>query len=257
MPSNTCPHSCVSVIALALAALATNSATAATIDADSATPTGWRLQVTPYVWAVGLKSTLQLSPQWPAVQANQSFSEVLSDLKAAAFLNATARYGRYVLQGDASYASLSHRALLPPGLPVRAKLQQSALTLTGGYQWPLSERDQVDLLAGVRAWHVRAQVQAAPLLDQRWSQSWVDPIVAVRWRHAWAQRWSSLVYADVGGWNVGAKRTWQALATVNYQFSEQLYVSAGYRHLYVDYRDGPVRVAAHLGGPLLGATWRF
>lgn len=218
---------------------------------------GWRLQVTPYVWTLGLKSSLQLSPQLPSVHVTQSFSDVWSDLQAAAFLNGTARYGRYVFQADASYASLARQSVLAPGLPVRATLQQSSLSLTGGYQWSLSERNHLDLMAGLRAWHLRAQVQARPLLDRRLSESFADPIVAARWRHTLSARWSSLVYADIGGWNVGSHRTWQLLATLNYQWNEQLYVSAGYRHLYVDYRDGFQRVAAHMAGPVIGATWRF
>ena len=244
------------VLPCTLLAACTAWATPPSTPATSAAA-AWRMQVTPYVWALGLKSTLGLAPNLPNVQVSQSFSDVLSDLKAAAFLNATARQGRYVLQADASYASLSRNALLPPGLPVRAKLQQSSLTLTGGYQWELSADDHLDLMAGLRAWHLRAQVQAAPLLSARLSESFVDPIVAARWRHAWSSQWSTLVYADAGGWSVGSKRTWQLLATANYQWNEQLYFSVGYRRLYVDYRDGGQRVAAHLAGPVLGATWRF
>lgn len=218
---------------------------------------GWRLQITPYVWTLGLKSSLQLAPAMPTAQVTQSFSDVFKDLKAAAFVHATARHTRYVLQADASYASLARQATLGPGVPVRAKLQQSAFTLLGGYPWTLSERNHLDLMAGLRAWHVRAQVQARPLLDTRLGRSFVDPIVAVRWRHVLNESWSSLAYADAGGWNVGSKRTWQMLVTLNYQWKEQLYFSAGYRRLYVDYRDGPQRIAAHMAGPVLGATWRF
>lgn len=45
----------------------------------------WRIQVTPYVWLIGLTGDLRLSPNLPKVHVSQSFSDVLSDLKAAAF----------------------------------------------------------------------------------------------------------------------------------------------------------------------------
>ncbi|WP_262983254.1 hypothetical protein [Paracoccus mutanolyticus] len=44
---------------------------------------------------------------------------------------------------------------------------------------------------------------------------------------------------------------------MNYQVTDQLYVSAGYRQLNVDYRDGGTRLDVTMAGPILGATWRF
>lgn len=222
-------------------------------------PSAWRFQVTPYVWMTGLKGDLRLSPRLPTAHVSQSFSDVLSDLKAAAFLNGTARRDRYVLQADASYASVASHAQLPLGLQLqaRAKVQQSSLTVTGGYQWQPSAQDSIDTMVGVRGWHLRSSLQVAPLLSERLSKSFVDPIVALRWRHQWSDRWSSLLYADAGGFGVGSESTWQVLATVNYQLRDKVYLSAGYRQLNVDYRSGNQRLDVRLGGPVLGATFQF
>lgn len=217
----------------------------------------WRFQATPYVWLIGLKGDLQLSPHLPKVHVSQSFSDVLSDLKAAAFVSGTARRDRYVWQADASYASVSSHAQLPLGLQARAKVQQSSLTLTGGYQWQPTPQDSIDTMVGVRGWHLRSSLQVAPLLSERMSKSFVDPIVALRWRHQWSDRWSTLLYADAGGFGVGSESTWQVLATVNYQLRDTVYLSAGYRQLNVDYRSGHQRLDVRLGGPVLGATFRF
>ena len=217
----------------------------------------WRFQVTPYVWMTGLKGDLQLSPGLPNIHVSQPFSDVLSDLNAAAFLNGTARRDRYVLQADASYASVSSTTSLPLGLQARAKVRQSSLTLTGGYQWQPSPQDSLDAMLGVRGWHLRSSLQVAPLLSVHLSKSFVDPIVALRWRHQWNDRWSSLLYADAGGFGVGSESTWQVLATVNYQLRDSVYLSAGYRQLNVDYRNGSQSLNVRLGGPVLGATFRF
>ncbi len=55
---------------------------------------------------------------------------------------------------------------------------------------------------------------------------------------------------------MGSDKTTQAVATVNYQTTEQAYVSMGYR-LDVDYRSNATRANATMAGPLVGLTWRF
>lgn len=147
----------------------------------------------------GLQGDIRPARHAPTAHVSQSFSDVLSDLDAAVFLNATARKGRHVLHADGSYTTLSDTASLPMGLKARAKVTQSALTLSGGYSWQLSPEGSLDVLAGVRWWSIRATVQVQPLLQVQTKDTFADPIVAVRWRHQVPPRWSTLVYADVGG----------------------------------------------------------
>ena len=85
----------------------------------------------------------------------------------------------------------------------------------------------------------------------------VDPVIAVRGNVAIAPRWSVIGYADIGGFGAGSRSTSQFLATGNYKASERLYLSAGYRHLHVDYRSDGRRADVVMSGPLLGATMRF
>lgn len=56
---------------------------------------------------------------------------------------------------------------------------------------------------------------------------------------------------------MGSEFTWQLLAVVNYQLRDNIYVSAGYRQLSVDYRSNGRRLDFGMGGPVLGATFRF
>lgn len=55
----------------------------------------------------------------------------------------------------------------------------------------------------------------------------------------------------------GPDATWQLLALANYQASEQVFVSLGYRHQPLDYRDKGKRLHVALSGPMLGLTWRL
>ncbi len=135
-----------------------------------------------------------------AAHVEQSFSDILENLDAAFFVSGTARQGRWVLHGDASHASASRSAALPLGLSARAKVRQTSVTLTGGYNWQWAKQSSVDFLAGARLWDIDASVTLPGIAAVQSSTSFVDPVVAVRWRYDFAPQWSSLVYVDTGGW---------------------------------------------------------
>lgn len=220
-------------------------------------PESWRFQATPYVWMTGLRGDVRPLQGTPTVHVNNSFSEILENLDAAFFLNATARKERWVLHGDLSHAASSDSVELPFGLTARAKVKQSSLSMLGGYTWLQEPETTVDFMAGMRWWRIRAEVQVPPILQVSSNTSFVDPVLAVRWYQDWAPRWTTMVYGDIGGFGVGSRHTWQAVATLNYQMTPQAYLSLGYRYLSVDYRKSGKVLDFSMSGPMLGATWRF
>ncbi|WP_294255931.1 YfaZ family outer membrane protein [uncultured Comamonas sp.] len=224
---------------------------------DKAAADAWRFQLTPYVWMTGLDGSVRPFRGAPTVHVNKSFSDILETLDAAAFVNGTARKGSHVLQGDFSHAATSDKAALPLGMSAQAKIRQTSLTMTGGHHWALSPPSSLDLMAGFRLWQIKAEVNVPGVASAQSSTSFVDPVIAARWRYDIAQRWSGLLYADMGGLDVGSKFTWQVHASVNYQVKKNIFVSVGYRHLSVDYQDGGKRLDFSQSGPLLGATFRF
>jgi hypothetical protein len=219
----------------------------------------WHLQVTPYVWMAGSAGDIRPGAQAPTLHSSTSFSEVLRRLEGAFFVHGTARRQRWVALGDVTYASLSDKGALQAGVNIEGRLRQTSISALGGYQ-VLHDHPthSLDVLGGVRWWHMRASVSVPQLQRQIGnSASWVDPVLALRLRSQLAPRWSSLVYADVGGFGVGARSTWQLVATLNYQLQERLHLSVGYRHQAVDYRNNGMLLDVQQGGPLLGATWQF
>lgn len=217
----------------------------------------WRFQATPYVWMSGLDGQVRPFRSAPTADVDKSFSELLKNLDAAAFVTATARRDRFVLQGDLTHASTSDAAALPMGLSARAKVRQTSATLTAGYAFAPTEASGVDLMAGVRHWDVSTAVAVNGIGSARSTFSFVDPIIAARWRQQVAPRWSTLVYADAGGFGVGSQATWQVLGLANYQARDNLFLSMGYRHLSVDYRERGRRLDVDLSGPMLGLTFLF
>ncbi|MCL7714925.1 hypothetical protein [Stenotrophomonas mori] len=232
-------------------------ALASTAHAQAAEADAWRFQLTPYVWMAGLDGQVRPFSGAPLVDVDRPFSKLLNDLDAAAFVTGTARRDRFVLQADFSHASVSSSGTLPIGLPARAKVRQTSLTVTGGYNWTPTAAASVDLMGGLRNWDIKATVEVPGLVKAHSNSSFTDPIVAARWRQSLAPRWSTLVYGDTGGFGVGSRSTWQLLGAVNYAALDNLHLSLGYRHLSVDYRDGGRRLDFSQGGPMLGVTWLF
>lgn len=74
------------------------------------------------------------------------------------------------------------------------------------------------------------------------SVNWVDPVVGARFRHNFTPGLNLVVSGDVGGFDVGSKFSWQALAALDYAFYKTKYVTwsgvVGYKALNVDYSQG-------------------
>lgn len=239
-------------------ALSFGLATSGHASQPAAADDAWRFQLTPYVWMTGLSGDVRPLAGAPTVSTSSSFSEVLDDLEGAFFVSGSARRDRWVLFGDLTWASLSHESSPAPGIAVEGKVRQQSFTAAAGYQVVSQPDHRLDLLAGARAWRIEAEVKVPALgLDASKTERWVDPILAARLRSVWTPEWTTIVHADVGGFGVGADTTWQLVATGNYQVNDAFTLSAGYRHLAVDFEESGTRIDVSMSGPLLGATWRF
>jgi len=218
----------------------------------------WRGQVTVYGWGAGIGGEFTPFTGSPTLSFDKSLSEVLEDLDAAFFVTGLAVSGNFVVFGDLSYSKSSKSGLVPPGVPASGEVSQTSLTLAAGQRVVDDGTTTVDVLGGARAWWLDGEVNV-PLagVSLAPSKSFVDPIVALRVNHRIAERWTVLGYFDVGGFGVGSDLTYQVAVTANYQVTDNLFLSGGYRHLYLDYSDGGTSFDGALSGPLVGATWRF
>ncbi len=218
----------------------------------------WSGQITPYVWAAGLGGDVTPMTGAPTLSFDKSFSDVIKDTDGAFFLSGYARRDRLVIMGDLSWSSSSKSGIAPGDLPAEGKLTQRSLTLLAGWRAVENEQFTLDLLGGARAWSIKSSVTlAGGAMQASPGKEFVDPILAARANIALAPQWSAVVYADFGGFGAGSESTSQILATVNYQVNDNLWISAGYRQLNVDYRSGGTAVDVTMAGPLFGATWRF
>lgn len=232
----------------------------------------WALQVTPYMWAAGLKGEISPFRRAPTIGIEKSFSDVMDDLNFGGFVNVWARYDRFVFSGDMMYVDTtdSHAfgplpalpIAVPPGTVINGSVdsKQFMATLQGGYRVVDTPDFTLDALAGARFWHISNDVTVSALgMSRTYGESfgWVDPVVGIRAFLPLTDRLSVQAQADVGGFGVGADITWSALATVNYTVTDHLSISAGYKVLDVDYARGGHVYDTRLSGPVLGMTLRF
>lgn len=217
----------------------------------------WSGQVTVYGWGAGVNGDFTPFTGAPTLSFDKSLSEVLENLDGAFFATGLARRGDLVLFGDLTYSAASRDGLTPVG-PASGELTMRSLTLAAGKHFDMGGGSGVDLLGGLRAWNIDGQV-AAPAIGVNVApgKDFVDPIIALRGLTPLSDRWSLLGYVDIGGFGVGSDLTWQLAVTANYQASEHLYLSVGWRHLFVDYSDGGTRFNGAMTGPVIGATWSF
>jgi hypothetical protein len=218
----------------------------------------WRGQVTVYGWGAGIGGDFTPFTGGPTLSFDKSLSEVLEDLDAAFFVTGLAVRGNFVVFGDLSYSKSSKSGLVSSGVPASGEVSQTSLTLAAGQRVVDDGTTTVDVLAGARAWWLDGEVNV-PLagVSLAPSKNFVDPIVALRVNHRIADRWTVLGYLDAGGFGVGSDLTYQVAVTASYKVTDKLFLSGGYRHLYLDYSDGGTSFDGAMSGPLVGATWRF
>jgi len=229
----------------------------------------WALQITPYLWATGVKGKVSPFGVGPTVNIDRSFSEGRDGLNIAGFVNLWGRYDRFVVSADMMYTDTSDEntywfpgtSLLPP-FEANGKLntKQFMATVQGGYRVVDTPAFTLDALAGIRLWHISNEITASGLgrsVSYDESFGWVDPVVGARVFFNLTDRLSVQAQGDIGGFDVNSDLTWSFLSTANYTFTEHLSLSAGYKIVDTDYeKDGHV-YDTRLSGPVVGLTYRF
>lgn len=218
----------------------------------------WRKQVTLYGWGARIGGDFTPFTGGPVLSFDKSLSEVLEDLDAVFLVTGLAINGDFVVFGGLSYSAASKSGLVAGAIPASGEVKQAALTLTAGRRIVDGGTTTVDALAGARIWLLDGEVNVpAAAVSLAPEKRFVDPIIAARVNHRIADRWTVLGYVDLGGFGVGSDLTYQLAMTANYQMTDSLYVSGGYRHLYVDYSEDGTAFDGAMSGPVVGLSWRF
>ena len=262
-----------------------------------APPPQWKVTVTPYAWASYLSGDTTVKGRTADIYVTPI--ELFEHLDAVPWMSyVEARRGPLAFYNDIVFAKVGvdvggARSL--GGLSVDAALGLD-LSLTiieagGTYEiakwWSGAARDAtfasytaIDLLAGARYWRQEVDLRLAVTgtLDTTGLSvsgtravagsggvDWVDPVIGARVRHQLAPGKELVLRADIGGFDVGSRFSWNLLGAYSWQIAARdgLTYSGvlGYRLLSVDYVQGSgvsryeYDVLQH--GPLMGLTVGF
>ena len=198
------------------------------------------------------------------LEVDMSFGDILDNLDGGAMLAYRGTRGPWSFGADFAYLGLeaSESELGPLGR-VRVGIDADQLMLTADVGYALNDRWSV--YGGARYWDLDTDLSLAfavgQLVTASASESWIDPIVGLRYFAPLGGKWSLMAWGDVGGFGVGSDFSWSATAVAVYQVNHNAHVLLGYRHIDVDYEDGNgadrFKWDAWEGGPAVGFAWQF
>lgn len=223
---------------------------------------GWEFAVTPYLWMSGTKADID-TPQGESIKVDESFIDILGNLKFAFMGSFEAKNGRFVAVQDLMYLSLGTSAdghIGPIPLDADADLKLLTTTHLFGYRVVDNGPMFVDLFAGGRITSIKVGLDlTGPLqtIERDRKTTQFGPVIASRVRFPLSDNWGVALYGDLGGFGVGADLSWQMLGTVQYEISERWRLAAGWRHFSAKQSKNDWDVHMKLDGPILGATYRF
>ena len=240
--------------------IAASSLAAAETSAPSSS--GWEVSFTPYLWMSGMKLDIE-TPQGENIKVDDSFTDILDDLKFTFMGALEVKHDRFVALQDIIFISLgsSSDGNIGP-VPFEAEVDERLLITTHLFGYRVVDEGPmfVDLFAGARFSAIKVDVELTlpqQTVERDTKKSELGPVIASRVRFPLSEKCGSALYGDLGGFGVGADLSWQLLGTVQYEISDRWRLAAGWRHLSASQDKNDFEVDAKLDGPILGVTYRF
>jgi hypothetical protein len=220
----------------------------------------WRLM--PYAWIAGLDGTIGVDDSGGGGSLEGSFGQLADNLElGGAMLCAEWRRGPWSVFGDWTHVRVRSEADSPFGAYVggiTAEVAGNVVQMALGRELHRTGAHGLDAFAGFRVYDLDATVSLLPASAAGQTSAvedgWFDGVVGMRWRAQLGEHWDVGAYGDVGGG--GSDLSWQLMLSAGFRFSWGSIVG-GWRHLDIDYADGPLQFDAALTGPFLGVSFRF
>ena len=222
---------------------------------------GWEFSVAPYFFLASLDGAVGVVGQRAEVDAR--FRDLFRNLDFAAMGQFEAHKGNWSILADAMYMSLSGERVTPSPFfgDIEVEVKETIIEPAVAYRAFETEGGSIDVLGGVRFWHVKThltfQPRILPLVDVEGSKNWADPIIGARGTVKLSPRVFALGRFDVGGFGVASDFTGQVFGGVGFQVKPRVALIGGYRYLRVDYFDDGFLFKTAMNGIMLGAKFKF
>ena len=214
---------------------------------------GWSYKITPYLWAMGVDGDIGVGPVVDSVDVN--FVDAVQDMEFGGMLSAEADYGPWSILGDVAYLQLKEDEDTVVG-EFEAKLKQWLVQGAAAYSVVKTDQTILDLGLGGRYLSLDTTLNTpANTADREASEGWADPIIVVRVRQMFTEKFYGVLYGDIGGFGVSADLTWQLMAAAGYACTDWCSLLLGYRYLDYDYEDDAFSFDAAESGLVLGVQF--
>src|SRR5512134_2357855 len=148
----------------------------------------WSFEITPYLWASGIKGDLNVGGQ--TINVDASFTDLLDMVEFGGALLMRAERSQWVLWTQFDYMALNTDNLDNP--PEHARLDSNATMFTGGFGRNFGGSDSkrsIDVLLGVRYLELDNKLRFDTLGTFNGKRDFTDPVLIIRPSFRISDRW--------------------------------------------------------------------
>ena len=221
------------------------------------TESGWDHSLVLYLLAPTIEGTVGVGRIEGDMKVNPR--TVLDTIQAGFLGGWTSTRGKWGYMIDLVYMDLEEDVELLDGrVPGEIGNTQLIAVLQGLYELTDSLQLMGGLLYNDLTMKVRLEGPQQPR-KVKTGESWVDPMIGLRFHSPISARWDFIGFGQVGGFGVGADFTWQLGANFNFRMTERTSLLLGYRYIDFDYDsgDGRERFKFDIAEHGLAAGFRF
>ena len=220
----------------------------------------WDFELAPfYLWAINIDGDMGIRGRTASVQVD--FSDVWDNLQAAYTVRLNVMYrNKFGVLLDYNHLDLG-KEKLNNFINIDVDFKSQILNLAATYRL-LDDQHKLDGIAGIRYTALDAGVDFNNIgVSLSGDEDWVDPIIGLRYGCQVTDKWSLILYGDIGGFGTASDFTWQGAALIDFQPWKNVAIVAGYRAIGTDYTSGSgsdeFTYDAVVHGPIFGLDIRW
>ena len=224
------------------------------------TDSGWRVSTSLYGWFTRLDGDMTF--RGTTVPVDVPFNKVFDNLKFTFMGLVEVGKGRWSFMSDLFYAKLEPSTSNQFGT-FDSQIEQFIGNFAVFYNVIQTSTTRLDAYGGARVnWmETDVDIQGKGPLGVSFSESaantWVDPIIGLRYHHDFTEKLFIRALADIGGFGISSDITWQGMVSLGYRVTDNASIGLGYRGLGTDYTSGGTTYDVISHGLLLGLEYKF
>lgn len=228
--------------------------------APEASKNEWQFKVTPYLWAASLKGTTGIALPPVLTEIDISQSDIFENLDMTFFLNAQAQKGEWGGSLDMVYMDVSKEK---EGEHSSIDLVMKQTLVSGSIFLQPKELPGFELHLGARYADLSNELSIVVTGSEgdgfsgSLGDDWVEAFIGARYSYAVTPKFNLTAYGDFGGFSGESDSMYQVALTANYQMTDLLSISGGYRIIDVDYIGNNFVYDVKTEGVMLGLGFKF